>query len=278
MSERVPDRKVALVTGASRGLGQAFAVGLAQAGMSVGITARTAEDLKQTLHEVEDVGAKGLAVPGDVADGKAVREAVEKVEDQLGPIDLLVNNAGVGEPFGPTWETDPDQWWRCQEVNVRGPLLCCHAVLPAMVERRRGRIINVASGAGTRGIPYMSSYVTSKAALIRFTEALAAETKQHGISVFCIQPGSVRTAMAEQILASSAENRWFGWLEEVYDKGWNLTPEPATRLILYLASGKADALTGRFFHAAEDPAEVVGRAEQILRDDLYALRMNYRRT
>jgi NAD(P)-dependent dehydrogenase (short-subunit alcohol dehydrogenase family) len=278
MSESVGGERVALVTGASRGLGQAFAVGLAQAGFSVGITGRTVENLKQTLRAIEDVGARGLAVSGDVADGKAVRDAARQIEEQLGPIDLLVNNAGVGEPFGPTWETDPDQWWRCQEVNVRGPLLCCHAVLPGMVERCRGRIINVASGAGTRGIPYMSSYVTSKAALIRFTEALAAETKHHGISVFCIQPGSVRTAMAEQILASSAENRWFGWLEEVYEKGWNLTPEPATRLVLYLASGEADALTGRFFHAAEDPGEVVRRAEQILRDDLYALRMNYPRT
>jgi NAD(P)-dependent dehydrogenase (short-subunit alcohol dehydrogenase family) len=278
MSDSVLVGKIALVTGASRGLGQAFAVGLAQAGMSVGIIARTREDLKQTLHAIEEVGARGLAVPGDVVEGKVVREAVREVEEQLGPIDLLVNNAGVGEPFGPTWETDPDQWWRCQEVNVRGPLLSCHAVLPKMVARCRGRIINVASGAGTRGIPYMSSYVTSKAALIRFTESLAAETRDHGISVFCIQPGSVRTAMAEKILASSAENQWFPWLEEVYEKGWNLTPEPATRLVLYLASGKADALTGRFFHAAEDPAEVVRRAEQILRDDLYALRMKYRVT
>lgn len=268
--------QVALVTGASRGLGQAFAVGLAQAGMSVGITARTVEGLKQTLRAIEEAGGKGLAIPADVADGKAVAEVMRQVEEQLGPIELLLNNAGTGEPYGPTWETDPDKWWRCQEVNVRGPLLYCHQVLQRMVPRRRGRIINVSSGAGTRPVAYMSAYATSKTALIRLSEVLAAETQPFGIGVFSISPASVRTAMAEQILANSGAMKWFGWLEELYQKGQDVTPEPATRLILYLASGAADHLSGRFFGVAEDPAEVVRRSEQVLRDDLYTLRMNFR--
>ena len=276
MTGNVLRGQVALVTGASRGLGQAFAVGLAQAGMSVGITARTAEGLQQTLRAIEDAGGKGLAVPADVADKKAIPGVVREVEEQLGPIDLLLNNAGVGEPYGLAWETDPEQWWRCQEVNVRGPLLYCHDVLRQMVPRRRGRIINVSSGAGTRPVAYMSAYVTSKTALIRLSEVLAVETQPFGISVFSISPGSVRTALAEQILANSGAMKWFGWLEELYQKGQNVTPEPATQLILYLASGAADHLSGRFFGVAEDPAEVVRRSEQVLRDDLHALRMNFR--
>src|SRR5689334_14442843 len=223
--------KVALVTGASRGLGQAFAVGLAKAGMSVGITARTSPDLAETLRLIEAQSGKGIAVPADVTDGKAIPELVERIEKDLGPIDLLVNNAGMGEPFGPTWETDPEEWWRCQEVNLRGPMLCASAMLRRMVPRKRGRIINIASGAGARSLPYMSAYVTSKAALIRFSEVLADEVRPHGIALFAIRPGSVRTRMAEQILSASAGKNWFPWLEQVYERGDNVTPEPATRLI-----------------------------------------------
>ncbi|HEX2327153.1 MAG TPA: SDR family oxidoreductase [Candidatus Angelobacter sp.] len=268
--------RVALVTGASRGLGQAFAVGLAKAGMAVALTGRTESDLAETLKMVQEAGAKGIASPADVRDRASIEQLVARVERELGSIDVLVNNAGVGEPFGPTWEVDPDEWWRCQEVNVRGPMLCSHAVLRAMVKRKRGRIINISSGAGTRSVPYMSAYVTSKAALIRFSEVLADEVREHGISVFAIQPGSVRTRMAEQILSSSAANKWFSWLEQVYERGENLTTEPATRLVLFLASGAADKLSGRFFNVAEDAKDVVSRAEEITAKDLYTLRMRFR--
>lgn len=265
--------KIGLITGASRGLGQAFAVGLARAGMSLALTARTAVDLEQTLQLVSAEGVEGIAVSGDVSDGKAVRAIVESAESKLGPVDLLVNNAGVSEPFGPAWETDPEEWWRCQEVNVRGTFLCCHEVLRRMVPRRRGRIINVSSGVGTRPVSYMSAYGTSKTAVIRLSEVLAAEAQAFGISVFSISPGSVRTAMAEQILANSGAMKWFGWLEDLYKRGQNVTPEPATRLVIYLACGAADNLSGRFFGVAEDPADVVRRSEQVLREDMYGLRM-----
>lgn len=268
--------KVALVTGASRGLGQAFAIGLAKAGMNVGLTARTEADLAETLKSVQESGAKGVAIAADVSDRAAVEALAAKVERELGPIDLLVNNAGVGGPFGPTWETDPDEWWRCQEVNVRGPMLCSHAVLGGMVQRKRGRIINIASGAGTAPIPYMSAYVTSKAALIRFSEVLAEELRPHGITVFSVQPGAVRTRMVEQIFSNPRALQYFPWLEQMYQSGQNVTPEPATRLVLFLASGAADKLSGRFFNVAEDPEEVMGRAEQILAGDLYSLRMRFK--
>ena len=121
-------------------------------------------------------------------------------------MDLLVNNAGLAGPIGPTWETDPDDWWRCLEVNLRGPMLCSRAVLPGMIARGGGRIVNVASGAGTFAIPYLGAYVTSKTALIRFTEILALEAGQHGVKVFAIEPGTVRTAMAEYALESKKDS------------------------------------------------------------------------
>src|SRR5579862_9417238 len=113
--------EVALVTGGSRGIGRALAIALAKSGRRVAVASRTPAG----LGEID-----ALDVPTDVTDESAVRRMVATVEDKLGPIDLLVNNAGVGGPFGPTWQTDAGEWWRCQEVNVKGPLLCCNAVLP----------------------------------------------------------------------------------------------------------------------------------------------------
>jgi len=265
--------QVALVTGAGRGLGRAFAIGLAQAGARVAVAARSADQIAETARIVQDAGGTALAIPADVSDPSGVNALHQEVEQKLGPVDLLVNNAGAAGPFGPTWEATAQEWWTCFEVNVRGPLLCSHAVLPGMIRRGRGRVINIASGAGTRAIPYMSAYVTSKAALIRFTEVLAVETQEHGISLFAVQPGTVRTAMVQDVLDAPGSASWFPWMRQTLDEGQDVTPEPATKLVLYLASGKADALSGRFFIVPEDPAEVVERTDEVKRDDLYTLRL-----
>jgi len=185
--------QVALVTGGGRGLGRDFAVALAKKGMRVGVASRSVTELSVTLALLHAEGIEAVAIPTDVTDEAAVRKMVSVTEERLGPVDLLINSAGVGAPFGPTWETDSVEWWRNIEVNLKGPMLCCKAVIKGMIDRQRGRIINVASGAGIQSIPYMSAYVTGKAALIRLTEVLADELRQHGVSVFAIQPGTVRT-------------------------------------------------------------------------------------
>jgi NAD(P)-dependent dehydrogenase (short-subunit alcohol dehydrogenase family) len=195
------------------------------------------------------------------------------VERALGPVDLLVNNAGLAGPIGPTWEAEPEAWWRCLEVNLRGPMLACRAVLPAMIARGRGRIVNVASGAGTWAIPYLGAYVTSKTALIRLTEVLAAETAAHGIPLFAIEPGTIRTAMAESTLESDAVRRWLPWLRDVFDQGRDVAPEQAVRLVLLLASGRADALSGRFLTIADDVLELAQRALRGELDDGLTLRL-----
>jgi NAD(P)-dependent dehydrogenase (short-subunit alcohol dehydrogenase family) len=265
--------RVAIVTGGGRGFGRAFAIALAGAGMRVAVAARTGSQLDETAALIRTRGGEAMTVPADVSDIQDVSRMVRTVEEQFGEIDLLVNNAGIGRPFGPTWETEPEEWWRALEVNLKGPLCCCTAVMRGMVERKRGRIINVASGAGTVSIPYMSAYVTGKTALIRLTEVLADEARRHGISVFAIQPGTVRTAMAEDLIQSAAGKRWMPWFQQIFDEGRDDSFQPGVDLVLYLASGRADALSGRFFAAPGDPAIQVRHTDDVRARDLYVLRM-----
>jgi len=263
------DGQVAIVTGAGRGIGKAIPMGLAMAGSSVAVVARSGDQLAGTAKEINQAGRRAVAVTADVSDPPAVERMVLEVEKSLGPVDLLVNNAGVTGPIGPTWETDPNDWWRCLEVNLRGPMLCSRAVLPGMIARGGGRIVNVASGAGTFAIPHLGAYITSKTALIRFTEILALEAGQHGVKVFAIEPGTVRTAMAESALKSSR----LPWLGEVFKRGEDVPPSHAADLVILLASGQADALSGRFVTIKDDAAGLVEKARAEGLGELQTLRL-----
>ena len=156
----------AIVTGASRGLGRAYTRVLAAAGATVVCVARTRPDLEKTVDEVINAGGAALACVADVSSADGVREVMARTARAYGVPDLLVNNAGLLGPLGPLHENDVEEWWRCLATNLGGPMRMMNAVLPRMLERNHGRIINVASGSGTSATPYLSGYVTSKAALI----------------------------------------------------------------------------------------------------------------
>jgi NAD(P)-dependent dehydrogenase (short-subunit alcohol dehydrogenase family) len=189
--------QVAIVTGGGRGIGRAMALALAKAGAAVAVVARTEEQLAETVALIKQAGGRAIAIATDVTDPQAVEQMASQVERQLGPVDLLVNNAGHPGEVGATWEVDPDAWWRCMDVNLRGPFLCARAIVPGMIARGGGRIVTTASHTGVGLWPGMSAYATSKAAAIRLCETLAAETKEHGIRVFAIHPGGVQTALTE---------------------------------------------------------------------------------
>jgi 3-oxoacyl-[acyl-carrier protein] reductase len=264
--------QVALVTGGGRGLGRAIAEALAAARAAVAVLARSADELAVTVTNIERHGGKAIPLPVDVTDRVAVEQTVVTVENTFGPIDLLVNNAGVAEPIGAFWELDPEDWWRILEVNLRGSALCARAVLPGMVARGRGRIINVTSGAGAMPIPSATAYCSSKAALIRLTDTLAAETEPHGVLVFALSPGVVRTRMSESLMAAP-DSPWLAWLKPVFDEGRDTPIERAARLAVLLGSGRADALSGRVVSARDEPESVARDAEFIRSEDRYVLRL-----
>jgi NAD(P)-dependent dehydrogenase (short-subunit alcohol dehydrogenase family) len=246
---------VALVTGGGRGIGAAVARELARAGMRVAVTGRTAASVDAVAAEVG-----GLALTGDVSVEADVTAWVERVEAELGPVSLLVANAGVMGPPRATADVDAADWWRVFEVNVLGVLLSCRAVLPGMLERGGGRIVIVSSGAaylpGTRG---STAYGASKAAVSRFAELLADEVGPSGVRVFQISPGLVRTDMTEGLFPEDAP--------------WT-PPELAPRLVRVLASGRADALAGRYLHAEHDNVEALAlRAREVVERDLNAIRL-----
>jgi 3-oxoacyl-[acyl-carrier protein] reductase len=245
---------VALVTGGGRGIGRGIALELTRAGARVAVAARTREQVEETAAETG-----GVAIQADVSKRADVERMVARTEEELGPIDLLVANAGIAIWEESAWELEPEEWWHVLEVNVLGVYLCCRAVIPRMIERGGGRIVNVASGAAYLPGNTSTAYSASKAAVHRFSETLATQLEPYGIPVFSISPGLVRTDLIGDRMGDDAP--------------WT-PPELAPRLVRALASGRLDALAGRYLHAEHDDIdEVEARAAEIVAADLNAIRL-----
>jgi NAD(P)-dependent dehydrogenase (short-subunit alcohol dehydrogenase family) len=256
--------RLAVVTGASRGIGRALTERLTSAGSTVVAIGRGQNDLA-------DVARQTGAVPVvlDVTEPEAVADAFGRVIEEHGVPDLLVNNAAISGGSGLSWELEQDAWWRVLEINVRGTYLCSRAVLPAMMERGSGRIINLSSGAATYPVgldndgTLTSAYMASKAAVNRFTEALAGECFDAGVRVFAMSPGMVKTDMTAGVFA------------EQWDDEDTWTPmHKSLDLITDLDSGMLDRLSGRYFRAAiDDWRALAQRADEVIARDTSVLRV-----
>jgi len=247
-----------------------MAVAMAAAGAAVGVCARSQDELAETVRLIEQRGGRAVAVTADVSRRTDAERAVATIEERLGPLDVLVNNAGIGGPFGPLAEVDPDAWWRVQEVNLRGVLYCTRAALPGMLGRGRGRIVNTSSGAANGPMPDMSAYVVSKTALQRFTECLAFETQGKGVAIFAVVPGIVHTAIVDDAMAGDSPVV-AGFFQKALADGRDVPADLAANLVVALASGKADALSGRFISVTQDLDELIARAEEIRQRGLLTL-------
>jgi NAD(P)-dependent dehydrogenase (short-subunit alcohol dehydrogenase family) len=260
--------QVVVVTGGAGVLGRAICEAFGRAGASVAVADLLDEPRDATVAAIRQAGGRALGIHLDVTDRTMVDAMVETVERELGPIDLLVNNAGHVGAIGPIWEVDPDLWWRAYEVNVRGVMLCSRAVLIGMVARRRGRIINLSSGSALGAIQAFSAYPSSKTAVTRLTEQLAIDAREYGVSVFAITPGMVRTPLARAIV----ESAWTPQYREAFEQR-HVPPELVADRCVAIATGRADGLTGRFIQITDDLDELAGRADEIASEGLYTLRI-----
>jgi NAD(P)-dependent dehydrogenase (short-subunit alcohol dehydrogenase family) len=238
--------QVALVTGASTGIGRALVDGLAARGMAVAGMARNEQRLTTAMAEVaESSGVLTLAVAADVTDRVAVDAAVARVADELGRVDLLVNNAGVIDAAEvPVWDADPDQWWDVVASHIRGAQLLVRAVVPGMLARGHGRVVNLASGASTKANRDYSAYSVGKTGLMRLTEALDLALQGSGVHAFDVAPGVVDTPMTRSMA------KWRDFTD------WT-PPERVVELVAAIAAGELDAWAGRFVRAGKDDLETL---------------------
>ncbi|QQD84245.1 3-ketoacyl-ACP reductase [Jeotgalicoccus sp. ATCC 8456] len=190
--------KVALITGGGRGIGRATAIALAKEGVHVGLVGRTIENLENVKSELEEYDIKVSVQTANVADLNEITSAVEAIRSELGPIDILLNNAGISK-FGNFMELSPEEWTNIVDVNVKGVYYTTRAVLPEMVERQSGDIINISSTAGQKGGPVTSAYSASKAAVIGLSESLMMEVRKDNIRVVTLTPSTVATDMAKEL-------------------------------------------------------------------------------
>jgi 3-oxoacyl-[acyl-carrier protein] reductase len=252
--------RVALVTGAGRGIGRAIAVGLAATGARVAVLARSADEVQQTVDEIGRNNQAALGVPGTVTDPEHVSSALSTIGDQWGPVDILVNNAAVVWPLAPSAALDPQEWAAALEVNVTAPARLSFNVLTGMLERQWGRIVNVSSGiaANPTGMPRGNAYVTTKVALEAHTVNLAAELKGSGVTVNVFRPGIVDTEM-QGFIRSQDPDRIGGGLHQhfvsIHQQGMLLTPEQSAASLLTRLHGDG---TGQIWDADDDLATTKG--------------------
>ena len=267
--------EVAVVTGAGRGIGRAIAEAHAREGARVALLARTAAEIDAVAEAIAAEGGVASAFAVDVVDLASVTKAIAAIERDLGPVSLLVNNAGAFAAIGPIWEVEPDAWWRDIEVNVRGTFNCCRAAIPAMMARRRGRIINMTGGGTAGSFPNGSGYATSKAGLLRFTECVSDTLQGSGVMAFAMDPGLVRTAMTEHQLVSDAGKSYLPNIRGLFDAGVNVPATLAARLSVEIGSGRFDKLAGRMLMAARGDLDLDETAiDEIVATDLRSLRVN----
>jgi NAD(P)-dependent dehydrogenase (short-subunit alcohol dehydrogenase family) len=254
--------QVALVTGAGRGFGRAIAERFAAEGAKVAVVSRSRAQLDVVAGAIRAAGGEALAVAGDVTDPASVDRVANAVEAGLGPVDVLVSNAGVPGPFGPIWEVDPEAWWQAQGVHIRAPMLLLHRLLPGMIERRRGHAICVSAIASRMVAPNLSAYCTGKIAQNRVVAEAAAELEGTGVAVFAIDPGFAFTELARSTMDSpDAQKHLGGFVERLrkvdHDPAAQTDLARCAQRCLDLASGRYDALSGNYYELPDNLDEAL---------------------
>ena len=241
---RLEDR-IAIVTGAARGIGRAIALRLARSGGHVVITDLNGEGAEKVAEEIRALGRRALSVRADVSVSDDVRTMVQKTLEVFGRIDILVNNAGIGGRAAPLQELTEEEWDLVMNVNLKAVFLCCRWVIPHMIQQRSGKVVSVASIAGKEGNPNMIPYSTSKAGVICLTKALAKEVATLGINVNCVAPAVIETDILKQVSEEAVE-----YMRRRVPMGRFGTPEEVANVVNFLASEEALFVTGQCYDAS----------------------------
>ena len=246
--------KVAIVTGGGRGIGEAIALAFAREGARLAIASRTRTELEQVAARIHKLGGQVQVIPADVSNRHDVARLIETTFTTYGAIHILVNAAGVYGPIGPVWDIDADEWIRAIQINLFGTFMCCHAVLPHMIEHRRGKIVNFSGGGATSPLPRFTAYGVSKTAVVRMTETLAEEVKEFNIQVNAVAPGAVDTQMQDQVLAAGDRaGDLLSRIRRLRETGEGGVPrELPAELVVFLCAEDSDGLTGKLIAAPYD--------------------------
>jgi 3-oxoacyl-[acyl-carrier protein] reductase len=268
----------AIITGANQGLGEAIAARFVESGASVLLVARGVERLRQVEQTLKRHARPGQVVAtqsGDVSRPEDCQAIVSKALQVLSSLQILVNNAGVYGPMGLVEDNDWDEWTQGIQINLFGTVLMCRAVVPHFRAKGYGKIINLSGGGATAPLPRLSSYAASKAAVVRFTETLAEETRDSHIDVNAIAPGALNTRLLDQILGAGPERVGKSFYERSLkqrDEG-GAGFERGAALTAFLASAASDGITGRLLSAVwDDWAGLPARQEHLSKSDIYTLR------
>jgi 3-oxoacyl-[acyl-carrier protein] reductase len=268
----------AIVTGASQGLGKEIARHYLRAGASVAICARDGAMLRETARELEaevQPGRRVFAETCDVSSEQAVAEFCAAANKEMGDIHILVANAGIYGPMGPTETVPFDEWARAVAINLYGVLLPCRAVIPRFKARSSGKIVVISGGGATNPMPNISAYAASKAAVVRLVECLALELEPFGVQVNAIAPGALKTRMMEEVLAAGPEKvgaKFFAQNEKWAEEGATSLDLGAS-LAVHLGSDESGKVTGRLLSARWDPWQNLAEHEsELAASDIYCLR------
>ncbi len=245
--------KTVLITGAGRGIGKRLAMGFAARGARVGLLARSRSEVELTRLEIAHAGGSALRLHADVRNYRQLKAAAGRLRARYGEIDVLLCAAAIQGPIGPVWETSPKAWRDVIETNLIGVLNSCRAVLPQMIERRRGKVIVLAGGGSTRGRPNFSAYAASKTAVVRLVETIAAELHDYNIQVNCLGPGATYTHMTDVVLKAGEKA---GWKEADTAVKLRMSggspPEKQMELALFLASEESNHISGKLIQLHDD--------------------------
>jgi 3-oxoacyl-[acyl-carrier protein] reductase len=265
--------KTSIITGAGRGIGKAIAKKFAMEGSVVILSARSDDELENTLQEIKNMGGDGISIHADISIIPDVQKLVSKVIENFSKIDILVNNAGMITPIGPIHEINVDDWEKAIRTNIFGTFYCMKTVLPHMISKNYGKIINISGGGAFKTMPNFSAYGASKAAMVRINEIVAAEVMQYNITVNAIAPGAINTKiMCDVVESGNKAGIEAERAKEVIEKGGDKM-ERVTELAVFLASDESKGLSGKTISARWDDLDYIKKnIPDIQNSDKYTMK------